>query len=177
MTSHSRILVGTFEHFSWIRCEGKGSFLNSPELKAYGGLRIAAGERCLVMDLGSCTGMDSTFMGTLAGLAARLSVIQNGKLQIACAGEKNRRSLEDLGLDFLMEIDPEEASWQSNIIEIRASLQSPELARQADERVKAEHILEAHETLAECSESNARKFATVVDLLKTELADRKEPKE
>src|SRR5215213_6630157 len=106
MSAESPILTGIFDGFSWIRCEGKGSFLNSPVMKAFGDERILAGERCLVVDLGVCTGMDSTFMGTLAGMATRLSTLDGGVLQIADSGGRNRRSLEDLGLDFLMEIDP-----------------------------------------------------------------------
>src|SRR5215213_650813 len=106
MSAESPILTGIFDGFSWIRCEGKGSFLNSPVMKEFGDNRIAAGERCLVVDLGACTGMDSTFMGTLAGMAARLSARDKGVLQVADPGSRNRRSLEDLGLDFILDIDP-----------------------------------------------------------------------
>ena len=63
--------------------KGKVHFMNSPAVKAFGDERIAAGETCLVVDLGACTGMDSTFMGTLAGMAARLSAPTRGCLQIA----------------------------------------------------------------------------------------------
>ena len=106
MTTECPLLIGIFDGFSWIRCEGKGSFLNSPALKEFGISRVEAGESCLVVDLGGCTGMDSTFMGTLAGMASRLSATGKGVVQIADPGARNRRSLEDLGLDFLMEVDP-----------------------------------------------------------------------
>jgi hypothetical protein len=164
------ILVGTFERFSWIRCVGKGSFLTSPMMKAFGDERIANGERCLVVDLGACTGMDSTFMGTLAGLAARLSVIENGVLQVADAGERNRRSLEDLGLDFLIEIDPPAADWRGRVDEVRLHL-SP-CRNGAVQGSQARHVLEAHQVLSQANESNARKFATVVNLLEEELAEK-----
>jgi len=164
------ILVGTFERFSWIRCVGKGSFLTSPMMKSFGDERIANGERCLVVDLGACTGMDSTFMGTLAGLAARLSVIESGVLQIADAGERNRRSLEDLGLDFLIEIDPPAADWRGRVDEIRLNL-SP-CRSGTGQGAQARHVLEAHQVLSQANESNARKFATVVNLLEEELAEK-----
>lgn len=164
------ILVGTFERFSWIRCVGKGSFLTSPMMKAFGDERIANGERCLVVDLGACTGMDSTFMGTLAGLAARLSVIESGVLQIADAGERNRRSLEDLGLDFLMEIDPPVADWRGRVDEVRLNLSPCRIG--AAQGSQSRHVLEAHQVLSQTNESNARKFATVVNLLEDELAEK-----
>src|SRR6478609_4666405 len=130
VTTECPILVGIFDGFSWIRCEGKGSFLNSPAMKAFGDQRITAGERCLVVDLGGCTGMDSTFMGTLAGMATRLgSLPEPGVLQIADSGARNRRSLEDLGLDFLLEIDPPEAVWHNRIDAVRAELGAPQKAR------------------------------------------------
>jgi hypothetical protein len=138
-------------------------------MKAFGDERIASGERCLVVDLGACTGMDSTFMGTLAGMAARLSVIEGGTLQIADAGERNRRSLEDLGLDFLLEIDPPAADWRGKMDEIRKTLKAPRGAIAPEQQ--ARHVLEAHQVLSQANESNARKFATVVNLLEAELAE------
>jgi hypothetical protein len=139
-------------------------------MKSFGDERIAHGERCLVVDLGACTGMDSTFMGTLAGLAARLSVAENGVLQVADPGERNRRSLEDLGLDFLIEIDPPAADWRGRVDEVRMNLKP--CRGGADQGSQARHVLEAHQVLSQTNDSNARKFATVVDLLEEELAEK-----
>jgi len=139
-------------------------------MKAFGDARISDGERCLVVDLGACTGMDSTFMGTLAGMAARLSVVEGGTLQIADVGERNRRSLEDLGLDFLLEIDPPAADWRGRVDEIRKTLKVPKSG--STQVHQARHVLEAHQVLSQANESNAKKFATVVNLLEAELADK-----
>ena len=139
-------------------------------MKTFGDERIAAGDRCLVVDLGACTGMDSTFMGTLAGMATRLSSQDGGVLQIADSGPRNRRSLEDLGLDFLMEIDPQETAWLSQIDKIRSSLRSPQKMAAPGQVQRAMHVLEAHQVLAETNESNARVFSDVVSMLEDELA-------
>lgn len=149
---------------------GKGSFLVSPVVKAFGDEAVSTGVRCLVVDLGACTGMDSTFMGTLAGLAARLSVVDGGTLQIADASERNRRSLEDLGLDFLMEIDPPAADWRGKVDEIRKALKAPGIG--VSQGNQARHVLEAHQVLSQANESNARKFSTVVNLLEAELEEK-----
>lgn len=169
MTTECAILIGIFDGFSWIRCEGKGSFLNSPAVKAFGIERIAAGENCLVVDLEACTGMDSTFMGTLAGMATRLSSKDGAVLQIADAGDRNRHSLEDLGLDFLIEIDPENAVWKNTIDSVRASLKRPNPPGAQGPLQRAMHVLEAHQVLADTNEKNLRSFSTVVTLLESEL--------
>ncbi|MGL5017009.1 MAG: STAS domain-containing protein [Luteolibacter sp.] len=169
MTTECPIYTGIFDGFSWIRCEGKGSFLNSPTLKAFGVERIAAGERCLVVDLEGCSGMDSTFMGTLAGLATRLSAQDGGTLQIAGASERNRHSLEDLGLDFLIQIEPESAAWRAEIQTIRGQLQSSGPAHSQSSLQKAMHVLEAHQVLSEANDKNSETFSTVVTLLESEV--------
>lgn len=140
-------------------------------MKAFGDERIAAGERCLVVDLDACTGMDSTFMGTLAGMASRLSGVPGGGVvQIAESGARNRRSLEDLGLDFLLEIDPPGAVWASRLDEIRAELTHSRKAETPGQVQRAKHVLEAHQTLADANDKNARTFSNVVTVLEDELA-------
>ena len=177
MTSDNPILVGIFDGFSWIRCEAKGSFVNSPIVKAFGTERIAAGETCLIVDLGACTGMDSTFMGTLAGIAARLSAREGGVLQIAEAGERNRRSLEDLGLNYLLEIDPPAAIWRGRVADIRSMLKRPQTPVTAGQVQRTRHILAAHQKLSEISGHNARQFEDVITLLENELKASDKPTE
>ncbi len=172
MTADSPISLGVFDGFSWIRLEGKGSFVNSPVLKALGEERIAAGETCLVVDLEACTGMDSTFMGSLAGMATRLASSDGGSLHIARPGERNRRSLEDLGLDFLMRIDPPDASWQGRVDAIRNNLVAPRAPGVPGRFERTRHVLEAHQTLAGINDKNARSFSGVVSLLEGEMAEK-----
>lgn len=174
VTAEHSILVGNFDGFTWIRCEGKGSFLTSPALKDFAESRIGSGERCLVVDLGACTGMDSTFMGTLAGLSTRLSA-QGGKVQVAGVNERNRRSLEDLGLDFLLEIDPPAATWQPDLEAIREKLSPAQTGGSMAMNERARHVLDAHKVLSSTSQENAKKFAGVVSLLEAEVASKPAP--
>ncbi len=144
--------------------------MNSPTMKSFGDERIAAGESLVVVDLAACTGMDSTFMGTLAGMAARLSAKGSGVLQIAEPGDRNRRSLEDLGLDFLMEIDPPAATWRGKVDAIRGKLQAPNALDALGQIQRTRHVLEAHQTLTGMNEKNAREFGSVVDLLESQIS-------
>jgi len=70
--------VGTTDGFVWIRIKGKGSFSTSPPLKGFIERSLESGETQFVIDLGDCPAMHSTFMGTLAGLAMRLSRTAGG---------------------------------------------------------------------------------------------------
>ena len=173
MANACSIKVGKFEGFSWIRCEGKGSFLNSAAVKEFGEFRIKRGELCLVVDLQACTAMDSTFMGTLAGLANRL-MESGGVLQVTGADEKSRCSLEDLGLNFLMAINPEEGIWKSLEDKARDLLKPKIAGIKAGTVLHTRHILEAHEILSEANEENQRKFSDVVGYLEEELAEKAE---
>ncbi len=141
-------------------------------MKAFGDERISAGETRLVVDLGACTGMDSTFMGTLGGMATRISARPGGALQIADSGERNRRSLEDLGLDFFMDIDPADAPWRGRVDSIRSSLKCAAQKLPAGRIQRVEHVLEAHQNLADVSDKNAKEFRGVVKLLGTELENK-----
>ncbi len=173
IANHS-ITCGVFKGFSWIRCEGKGSFMNSPQIKSFGESRLDEGECTLVMDLEACSGMDSTFMGTLAGMATRLATVDGGVLQVVAADERNRRSLEDLGLDFLMQINPPETNWNNRLDEIRASLE-PVQPHDAPERSQqTRHVLRAHELLCELNDKNAREFDDVVGTLRKQISDEPE---
>lgn len=172
VTEDHPITCGKFEGFSWVRCEGKGSFLNSPLLKAFGEVRLADGESLLVVDLEACTGMDSTFMGTLAGMASRLAAVEGGCLQIAGADERNRRSLEDLGLDFLMQIDPKTPVWQGRLEEIRTRLEPVRSVAASGQEQRARHVLQAHQVLSGVNDKNAEEFKNVVGALKQQIEDK-----
>lgn len=162
------ITFGTFEEFTWIRCEGKGSFLQSPALKECAEKRRTKGETRFVIDLEACSGMDSTFMGLLAGLASRVSK-EDGVVMIASPGDKNRRSLEDLGLDCLLQIAPSDAAWVGKEAEIRAQLNPYSQHRMPDAKVRAQHVLDSHRTLASTSDDNAKRFATVLQVLEEDV--------
>ncbi len=142
-------------------------------MKTFGDQRIADGEKNLVVDLVACTGMDSTFMGTLAGMAARLSTKEGGSLQIADPGSRNHRSLEDLGLDFLMQIDPPEAAWRGRVDEIRSELTPPDAAPSPTSLQRTQMVLDAHQELAGHNDKNAKIFSNVVSMLEKELDEKK----
>ena len=100
----SSIQVGVSGPAVWVRVEGKGSFLNSGNFKEFAREMVDRGYREFVVDLVDCVMMDSTFMGTMAGLALRLKELGQGHLRVVHCGERSRQLLSGLGLDQLFQI-------------------------------------------------------------------------
>lgn len=173
VNTDSSILYGTFGSFFWLRCNGRGSFANSPVLKRIADQYIDDGGRMIVIDLENCPGVDSTFMGALAGLARRLMPM-GGSVQIASPTERARAAMESLGLDALLEIEPPVAPWRGKTEDIRARL-SQEESHHDDSLAdldRARHVLDSHLTLSKLSEANAEKFHNVTECLKKEIQDK-----
>jgi len=158
----SSVLVGSLGRTVWLKVNGRGTFQDSPGVKEFVKQMIQRGHREFVVDLGACELMDSTFMGTLAGVALRLREIGQGELKAVNVNGRNASLLENLGLDqlFTVETGPGEAA--------------PETLRQAANVVVGEEaketVLEAHEALIEADAQNAVKFKDVVEYLRQELA-------
>src|SRR6185436_8607943 len=109
MSPTNSILVGTANRTVWVRVEGKGSFLNSTGLKEFAKEMINRGFREFAVDLKNCPVMDSTFMGTLAGVALRLRELGQGSLRVTNLNERNGDLLSNLGLDQLFTLTMSES--------------------------------------------------------------------
>ena len=81
MSIPSSVLVGSLGRTVWLKVNGRGTVQNSPGVKEFVKQMIQRGHRDFVVDLDGCELMDSTFMGTLAGVALRLREIGQGGLR------------------------------------------------------------------------------------------------
>jgi len=143
--------------------------LASPMVKECAERGMSKGRSVVVVDLEACVGMDSTFMGMLAGIAIKLTKLPaGGVLQIAGASERNVQSLEDLGLDALMDINPKQTTGQFPVGEIRDQLQ-PWKSDGVSGEQRSRMVLEAHQILSATNEENARRFEAVVQLLEKDV--------
>lgn len=162
-----------FNDCLWLRCTGRGSFVNSPALKSAAEQYLNDGGNTIVVDLELCPGVDSTFMGTLAGLARRC-MATGGTLQIATPTTRAREAMESLGLDMLMDIDPMGAFWADDIDSRRATVAGDTTAPVAEEEPLSEiartrHVLEAHNTLRSMNRQNDETFGYVCETLEEDL--------
>jgi anti-anti-sigma regulatory factor len=167
VSNQSSILVGCDNKIVWVRVEGKGSFLNSSGLKEFAREMINRGHREFIIDLANCPVMDSTFMGTLAGIALRLREIGQGTLRVIHLNDRNSDLLSNLGLNqlFVLGMDnmPPSDDPQTEPIEPSATAGSGRVEQ-------AQTMLEAHEALVKASAENLTKFKDVLEYLKQDLA-------
>ena len=166
MNSPPSILVGITSRAVHVRVEGKGSFQNSPALKEFSKRMLERGYRHFVVDLNGCPVMDSTFMGTLAGIALRLREFGNGSLLVRNANERNSDLLQNLGLNNLFEVESKGIrSWQ-----LRTWSGAPlEADHPIDRSDQAECMIEAHEALVDADPENFARFKDVLEYLKQDL--------
>lgn len=169
VTKTDSIEVGEVDGSQWVRVHGKGNFTSSPRLKQYVEGCLEEGCEAVVVDLDDCPAMDSTFMGTLAGLAGRL-MEKDGSMTVVGLSERNRDSLVDLGLDAILELEEEDgaSAWSENLEEIREGLQHWESS--VTGAAVAEEVLEAHRKLCEVDGRNTEKFGAVLEVLEQECS-------
>src|SRR2546429_564739 len=91
VTVDSTIQVGVRGPTVWVKVEGKGSFLNSGNLKEFSREMLDRGYREFIVDLAGCAMMDSTFMGTMASVALRLKELGHGHLHIVHCRNRSQR--------------------------------------------------------------------------------------
>lgn len=140
----------------FIRVEGKGTFTNSPCLKDFAVKMIGDGRREFVVDLKNCPSMDSTFMGTLAGISMRLEDSGGGSLWVVNTNERNSELLDGLGISALFsEKQPPVAQAATSAVE----------AAPADKATTREVMREAHEACIKANPENAEKFKDVLEHL------------
>ena len=153
----------------WLKVEGRGTFQNSSGVKEFVKQMILRGHRDFVVDLDSCELMDSTFMGTLAGLALRLREIGQGKLRTVNVNDRNTDLLENLGLDQLFSVEREFREPAP------ASLEKTEaVSNVAEQKIV---VRAAHEALVKADSHNSAKFKDVIEYLRQELAEEDRPRD
>jgi anti-anti-sigma factor len=160
------ILVGVTNGAVHVKVEGKGSFQNSQALKEFSKEMLVRGFRNFIVDLHRCSVMDSTFMGTLAGIALRLREFSNGRLLVRNANERNSDLLKNLGLNNLFEIEPIVPAVRTEN-NVEASPLEP--THSMDRSDQAACMIEAHEALVDADPENLARFKDVLEYLKQDL--------
>jgi anti-anti-sigma factor len=169
--SESSLLVGRIDGTLWVRVESRGSFKNSPELKAVAESAMRRGMRQVVVDLAECPIMDSTFMGTLTSLHLALEKLPegDGKLVVLNANDRNLDLLQSLGLDHLFHVDKDGTEFSDLRREVDEEILARAKIQPLDKTEHAAHVLEAHEALTRTNAANRDRFRDVVSFLRSEV--------
>jgi|GEM_PF-62039 len=162
----SSIQVGVNGPAVWVRVEGKGNFLNSGNLKEFAREMVDRGYREFIVDLANCAMMDSTFMGTMAGVALRLKELGQGHFHVVRCGTRSRELLSGLGLDQIFDIHSNGATApQCEKLPGGGGVAGGPGQKHEQTRT----MLEAHEALCEAAPENLPRFKDVLDYLKQDL--------
>ena len=169
MTPPTHILVGIIGRVFWMRVDGRGTFQNSLQAKKALQKVISQGITQLVVDLERCPMMDSTFLGMLTGTALSLREAGSGSLSVLNANQRNLQLLTSLGLDHILELDREGKMWANERKEAGHALQNCCEANADCKEAQTQHVLSAHQALADLSPANECRFHDVIEFLEKEL--------
>lgn len=167
MSTPASIQVGIAQNTVWIRVDGKGSFQNSTPLKEFSKEMLARGHRHFVIDLQRCPVMDSTFMGTIAGLALKVRAEGTGEIRVVNLNERNQSLLCNLGLDQLLQVEGSETAPEAPLAEACTLAVAA-----SDKLVEAKTMLEAHEAVVAVNPENVAKFKDVLEFLRQDIQAR-----
>ncbi|MEO8205421.1 MAG: STAS domain-containing protein [Chthoniobacterales bacterium] len=166
MNTPSSVLVGCIEKTVWVKVNGRGSFQNSGGVKEFSRQMMNRGYRQFILDLENCELMDSTFMGTMAGIALRLRELGQGQVSAIHLNERNRDLLQNLGLDRIINTENSE----NQFVQLKeADLNQPAPAATTD--TSRDLVLSAHEALVEADPQNAVRFKDVLEFLQQEARE------
>ena len=157
----------------YVQVVGRGSFQNASHVKSFCEETVKSGVSHLIIDLKECTYLDSTFLGTLAGVGLKLRTVAGGTLEVINASPRNAELIQNLGLDrlFRFHLKPVQCGVPSVSTRPLEPLQALE-NEPAGKIETGETMLEAHETLMHWDPRNVPKFKDVVAYLKEDLGQK-----
>ncbi|MBP8256595.1 MAG: STAS domain-containing protein [Opitutaceae bacterium] len=149
-----------------IRIEGRASFQNSACLQDFIKALLSQGRSRFSIDFSGCTGMDSTFLGVLAGIALQVRKLNPpGYLSLLRIESRNLELVRNLGLHRLLTIE----SGTAPPFSTGASQAIPCTDRSELENARV--ALQAHENLIEAEEANRGKFEDVLHFLRRRVEE------
>ncbi len=145
-----------------VRISGRATAKISDALAKYAATLDKKEAKALVLDLRHCETMDSTFMGTIAGIGLNF----RGRIPLLVVHASNhvRRLLKGIGVDRMLEFVDAEALAEPTAPErqITAETSRQDMART---------VLKAHKTLVQIDAGNEEKFRDVIEILEQEMSE------
>ncbi len=170
----SSLWVAVVPPRAYVRVRGRGSFQVGPALKQFVASAMHQGCRTLIIDMEECSGMDSTFMGVMAGAALRLRKNEcPGEVLVVNLDSKNVSLLETLGMANVVQMMPSPLSDDQ-----RRRLGLPPADESAMNRLETDNhdrdtaartMLKAHRDLIRLDPENQPRFENVMTYLQAEL--------
>ncbi len=167
--NNDNLTAAYIDHTAVIRVEGRGSFKISPPMKQFihQVLNSKSANKILI-DMSDCTGMDSTFMGVVAGIACLIKSKSDFEFKLINLSPKNKKLLVTLGVDRVVDFSMSSTGEEQQLADQNDGTQTlePDFANKLD---TAKTTLEAHETLVDIHPENFDKFKSVLEFLESDV--------
>lgn len=155
-------LVNAYADPVVVKVIGKANYLNCNSFREFIQTIIEGGSRRIFIDFTKCKGMDSTFLGILAGTAIELRKSNPaGVLTIGNLSERNHELICNLGLQNLLTVVDDAESVEDTL----DALENKEVS-------EAKKILEAHRNLTQADKENKAKFQDVIAFLQNQVEEK-----
>ncbi|MDH3982070.1 MAG: STAS domain-containing protein [Kiritimatiellaceae bacterium] len=168
--NNDNLTAAYIDRYAVLRVEGRGSFKISPPMKQFIHQVINShSAECILLDMSDCSGMDSTFMGVIAGLSCLIKSKPELKFKLINLSEKNRKLLVTLGVDRVVDYSMSSSSEEQDIATHQGTdsqTLEPDFSNKLD---AAKTTLEAHETLVDINPENYDKFKSVLEFLQDDV--------
>lgn len=168
--NHDNLTAAYIDHTAVIRVEGRGSFKISPPMKQFihQVIDTHSAERILI-DMSDCSGMDSTFMGVLAGIACFIKSKPNFQFKLINLSDKNQKLLITLGVDRVVDYSLSVSGEEQALLQQQTRDTQTLESDLTDKLDAAKTTLAAHETLVDINPENYDKFKSVLEFLKSDV--------
>lgn len=154
-------LVSAYSDPIVVRINGKANYLNCNSFREFIEQMLSEGRYHFLVDFENCKGMDSTFLGILAGTALELKKQDPpGEMVLCRLSERNQELITNLGLQNLLTLS--EGETNDNAANTFDSLDNQEVS-------DAKNVLKAHENLTKADKQNVAKFQDVISFLKNQV--------
>ena len=148
----------------YVRALGLASMMNCMCVCDFIDEMLASGRTFIIIDLAECTGMDSTFMGVLAGAANYTKHNKPVGVAVVNASDALVKLLKSVGITELVFVDPDPFETPDiNFMELKAH-------HNEEDRLACIHA--AHQHLIKASEENAKIFSNFLNALELEMKKR-----
>lgn len=145
-----------------VKVVGKANYLNCNAFREFIETILAGNCRRIFIDFTKCRGMDSTFLGILAGTAIELRKLDPaGELVIGNLSERNHELICNLGLQNLLTVVDDAGSADDDL----SALENKEVS-------EAKEILQAHRNLTKADKENEAKFQDVIAFLQNQVEEK-----
>lgn len=145
----------------YVRATGLASMKNAQLLDAFLRAEMDTQVDMVCVDLSSCTGMDSTFMGLLVGTSGQLSG-HGGKLVVVNPTDAGHKLLKMLGVTEVIPVVSGCDLPDLTFVELEPQVSIGQVARM-------DVIRRAHQSLVAINESNRLKFTAFLTALEADL--------